>query len=140
MADYLTTADVIAIHEAIMVLTGSGFAPLRDEGLLDSAVMKPQTAAYYEGADLTHQAALLAIGISQNQPFVDGNKRTAYAALDTFLKINGQQYDSDPIELSKQLERVAERTGSLREATVEFAAWLGPRVSVRSASLNRTQK
>jgi death on curing protein len=134
MVNYLSTADVIAIHEAIMELTGSDFAPLRDEGLLDSAVMKPQTAAYYEGADLTHQAALLAVGISQNQPFVDGNKRTAYAALDTFLKINGQQYDGDPIELSKQLEHVAERTGSLQQATDEFTSWLGHRVSARSAS------
>jgi death-on-curing protein len=131
MSEYLTTGDVIALHEAIMGLTGSGFAPLRDEGLLESAVMKPQTAAYYEGADLTHQAALLAIGISQNQPFVDGNKRTAYAALDTFLKLNGKQFDDDPIELSKQLERVAERTITLREATDEFAAWLRERVAER---------
>src|SRR5262245_17707236 len=102
MAEYLSAADVVTIHDRNMLDTGSGYATLRDEGLLESAVMRPQSAAYNEGADLIHQAALLAIGISQNQPSVDGNKRTAYGALDVFLRINGWQYAGEPIELSKQ--------------------------------------
>jgi death on curing protein len=122
--DYLSVADVIAVHDSIVLDTGSGYAPLRDEGLLESAVTRPRNAAYYEGADLIRQAALLAIGISQNQPFVDGNKRTAYAAPDVFLDINGQLYDGDPIELARQLERVAERSISLDQATDEFEEWL----------------
>jgi death-on-curing protein len=128
MTEYLSMADVIAIHDQNMLDTGSGFAPLRDEGLLESAIMRPQTAAYYEDADLIRQAALLAIGISQNQPFVDGKKRTAYAALDTFLIMNGWHYAGEPIDLAKQLEMVAERTGSLERATDAFTEWLMPRV------------
>lgn len=129
--EYLSVADLIALHEAIMERTGSGPAPLRDEGLLESAAMRPQTAAYDEGADLVRQAALLAIGISQNQPFMEGNKRTAYAALDTFLRLNGQAYDGEPIARSAQLERIAERPGSLGVATDAFEAWLRQRVTSR---------
>ncbi|MGH2535410.1 MAG: type II toxin-antitoxin system death-on-curing family toxin [Thermomicrobiales bacterium] len=129
MAEYLSVADVMALHATIMERTGSVPAPLRDEGLLESAVMRPQTASYYEEADLIRQATLLAIGISQNQPFMEGNKRTAYAALDVFLRINGQAYDGNPIALSEQMERVAERSGSLDEATGIFEGWLRKHVS-----------
>ena len=68
---------------------GDAPKPLRDEGTLESAVMRPQMAAYYEGADIVRQAALLGVGISQAQAFLDGNKRTAYLALNTFLRMNG---------------------------------------------------
>lgn len=77
---YLSLADVIAIHQFVMERLGSSPAPLRDEGALESAIVRPQMAAYYEGADFVRQCALLAIGISQAQSFVDGNKRTAFAA------------------------------------------------------------
>jgi death-on-curing protein len=81
-------------------------------------------AATYDEADLIRQAALLAIGISQVQAFVDGNKRTAYAAVDVFLLVNGTQYVGDPLELARQLEKVAERSDSLSAATERFEAWL----------------
>lgn len=121
---YLSVADVIAIHIAMMERLGSSPEPLRDEGLLESAVLKPRMAAYYEGADLIRQAALLAIGISQNQPFVDGNKRTAYMAAWMFLEHNGRRFAGDALELARQLERVAERADSLAEATDRFERWL----------------
>ena len=53
-------------------------------------------AAYYEGADIVRQAALLGVGISQAQAFLDGNKRTAYLALNTFLRMNGLAYQRRP--------------------------------------------
>lgn len=62
---YLSLADVLALHAAVMEQTGYAPAPLRDEGLLDSAIQRPRTAAYHEEADLIRQAALLAVGISQ---------------------------------------------------------------------------
>jgi death on curing protein len=119
---------VWALHDEVMLRLGSAPEPLRDIGLLESAVMRPQVAEYYEQADLIRQSILLAIGISQNQPFVDGNKRTAYAALDTFLDINGHHYNGDPIELARQLELVAEREGSLADASEKFEQWLRARV------------
>ena len=131
MAEYLTTADVIALHIDIMARTGSGSQGLRDEGLLESAILRPQMAAYYEGADLTHQAALLVIGISQNQPFVDGNKRTAFHSFIAFLRLNGHVFTGDPFELVRGLERVAERTGSLSDASEEFTLWLRQHVLER---------
>ena len=106
-------------------------APLRDRGLLESAVMRPQSAAYYKGADLVRQAALLAIGIAQNQPDVDGNKRTAYIAMLVFLRSNGRPSEGDHLALAVQLETVAERIDSLDAATDRFAAWL--RESVRDS-------
>lgn len=66
---------------------------LRDEGLLRSAMARPQNAAHYAGADLSEQAATLLWGIAENQPFVDGNKRTALVVTLTFLELNGYVVD-----------------------------------------------
>ena len=121
---YLSLADVLALHAAVMEQTGYTPAPLRDEGLLDSAIQRPRTAAYYEEADLIRQAALLAVGISQIQAFLDGNKRTAYAALDVFLRLNGVAFSGEPISLAEQLEAVATRPDSLAAATDRFEQWI----------------
>lgn len=128
---YLTVADVIAIHARILRRLGVAPRPLRDEGLLESAVMRPQAAAWYEGADLVRQAALLAIGISQAQAFLDGNKRTAYLALNTFLRMNGFSYNGDHIALAQQLEQVATPATNTAAATDAFEAWLRDNVSPR---------
>src|SRR5687767_4907719 len=116
MADairHLTVADVMTLHQLAMERTGFGPAPLRNEGALESAVMRPRMAAYYEDADLIRQAGLLAAGISQAQAFVDGNKRTAFAAADVFMRLNGQALPGEPLELAQQLEALATRTGNL---------------------------
>lgn len=127
----LTVADVIALHRAVMERTGYVPAPLRDEPGLESAIMRPRMAAYYEGADLVRQCALLTVGIAQAQAFLDGNKRTAYAAADVFLRLNAFEFSGDPLELARQLEVVAERSGSLADATDRFEAWLRERVAPR---------
>ena len=77
-------------------------------------------AAHYERADVIRQCALMAVGISQAQAFVDGNKRTAFAAADVFLRLNGLYISGNPVEMAQQLEHVAEREGRLDEATTEF--------------------
>jgi death on curing protein len=73
---YLTVGEVIAFHAEILRRAGQLSTQLRDRGLLESALQRPQNAAYYEGADAVTQAALYMIGIALNHPFVDGNKRT----------------------------------------------------------------
>lgn len=128
---YLSVAQVIRIHEVTLELMGWSPSPLRSEALLESAVMKAQAAAYYGGADVAMQAVMLAVGISQNQPFLDGNKRTAYVAMVTFLDRNGWAVDAAPLEVAKHLIAVAERDGSLEEATDAFAAWLRERLIPR---------
>ena len=128
---YLTVSDIIEAHAQIMERMGSAPEPLRSLDLLESAAMKPQAAAYYANADIAEQAAVLAVGISQNQPFLDGNKRTAYTAMRIFLTINHVRIDAPSLEIAKHLEAVAEREGSLEEATLQFAAWLRERVKSR---------
>ena len=85
MTDYLTTAEVLAIHRDQIERYG-GAHGLRDAGLLEAALYRPQTGYY---ADLIEEAAALWESLSQNHPFLDGNKRVGFAAAYTFLAING---------------------------------------------------
>lgn len=85
MTDFLTVVDVLAIHSDQIERYG-GSHGLRDPGLLEAALYRPQTG-YYE--DLIAQSAALWESLSQNHPFVDGNKRTSFASTYTFLRING---------------------------------------------------
>lgn len=126
-ATYLTVPEVLEIHAQVMESMNAYAAPLRSIDLLESAVMRPQAVAHYGGADLPEQAATLAVGISQNQPFLDGNKRTAFASMKVFLDINGFAIDADDLETAKQLVAVAEREDSLEVATARFAAWVRER-------------
>jgi death-on-curing protein len=90
-------------------------------------------AHYYESADVLRLASLLAIGISQAQAFIDGNKRTAFIATEVFLDLNGFELTVDPLDLAHQLEAVASRNDSLDAATDRFEAWLRERVGPRSS-------
>jgi death-on-curing protein len=76
MRDYLTVAEVLAMHDDQIKRYG-GHPGIRDPGLLEAALYRPQTGYY---ADLIEEATALWESLSQNHPFVDGNKRTAFAA------------------------------------------------------------
>jgi death-on-curing protein len=129
---YPSLAEVIAIHDDLLQRLGNAPQPLRDEGLLESALMRPQMAAWYEEADLLRQAVLLAIGISQAQAFIDGNKRTAFATLDAFLWVNGWEYVGEPLALAKLLEQLADRSVDPPAAANAFEAWLRQNVQPRT--------
>ena len=85
MTIYLTAVELLAIHEDQIERYG-GIDGIRDPGLLEAALFRPQTG-YYE--DLIEEAAALWESLAQNHPFLDGNKRVAFAATYTFLAING---------------------------------------------------
>ena len=85
MTAYLTMAEVLAIH-ADQIQHYGGLPGVRDHGAVEAALYRPQTGYY---TDLIEEAAALWESLSQNHPFVDGNKRTAFAAAYTFLAING---------------------------------------------------
>jgi death on curing protein len=121
---YLTVAEVVVIHDEIMRHTGYQPEGLRDEGLLESALMRGQAAAYYEDADLVRQAVLMALGISQNQPFVDGNKRAAFAVLDIVLRVNGLALNAPPLEIARALESLANPDRDRSTETERLIAWL----------------
>jgi death-on-curing protein len=131
---YLSLADVIAIHQFILAKMGSRPFPLRDEGLLESALLRAQMAAYYEDADVIRQSALLAVGIAQAQAFIDGNKRTAFGTADAFLRLNGWRHQGDYLDLARELEAVATRHDSLQDATARFEAWLRAHLERREGS------
>jgi len=84
-------AEVLAIH-ADQIERYGGSQGIRDSGLLEAALYRPQTGYY---ADLTEEAAALWESLSQNHAFIDGNKRTAFAATYTFLAINGWRLTAD---------------------------------------------
>jgi death-on-curing family protein len=86
----LDLEDVIRIHGRIFDMDPAvARDQLRDPGALESALGRPQNHAAYQGADLAAQAAVLAHGVAQSQPFLDGNKRTALISMTTFLALNG---------------------------------------------------
>ncbi|MEY4531887.1 MAG: hypothetical protein RLZZ156_2608 [Deinococcota bacterium] len=84
MTNYLTLPEVLAIH-ADQIKRYGGQSGVRDMGLLEAALYRPQTGYY---PDLLEQTAALWESLAQNHPFIDGNKRTAFAAIFTFLAIN----------------------------------------------------
>jgi death on curing protein len=129
---YPTLAEVTAIHERVLRGLGEVPRPLRDEGLLESALTRPQMAAFYERADVVRQATLLGTGISQAQAFLDGNKRTAFQTLDAFLWVNGWEYVGEPLALAQKLEQRAEHSREPDRAIDAFGAWLRERVQPRS--------
>ena len=94
MTDYLTVAEVLAMH-ADQIDRYGGSHGVRDHGLLDAALYRPQTGYY---ADLIEEAAALWESLAQNHPFIDGNKRAAFAATYTFLAINGARLTADAQE------------------------------------------
>ena len=83
--DYIRVEDILAIHADQIERFGGGYG-LRDPGLLEAALFRPQTGYY---PTLIDEAAALWESLSQNHPFIDGNKRTAFAATFAFLFING---------------------------------------------------
>jgi len=122
MTDYLTVVEVLAIHEDQIERYGGTFG-VRDFGLLEAALYRPQTGYY---RDLTEEAAALWESLAQNHPFIDGNKRVAFAVTYTFLAINGIMITADPDETHALISDLYE-TGTFD--FVHLVAWLRENVS-----------
>jgi len=89
--DYLTVADILGMH-VILVERYGGMPGVRDMGGLESAVYRPQSGYY---TDAVEEACALLESLLINHPFIDGNKRTAFAACSVFLQINGHGMRAD---------------------------------------------
>lgn len=119
MTIWLDRLLIEAIQSEHLALFG-GAPGLRDGGLLESALARPQNHALYGDPALCELAALYAIAIARNHPFVDGNKRTAYVALELFLALNGLLFPvSDAEAVVVMLDMAA---GEMTDA--EFIAWV----------------
>ncbi|MFT3745101.1 MAG: type II toxin-antitoxin system death-on-curing family toxin [Pyrinomonadaceae bacterium] len=111
-ANFLTVDDVLIIHEEQLLAFG-GLNGIRDRSLLESAVMTPQASffgEYLHGFPF-EMAAAYAFHIAENQPFLDGNKRTALSAAMVFLKDHGYDFpDEDDLTLYRAMISISERT------------------------------
>jgi death-on-curing protein len=116
---WLSRRVVLAIHDEQLAAHG-GAAGVRDEGLLESALARPLNRAGYGDPDTAELAALYAIAIARNPPFVDGNKRTAFGALVLFLSLNGLELEAPEVDAAVTALRMA--AGDIADA--DFIAWV----------------
>jgi len=116
---WIDTAVLHAVHEEQLAEHG-GPTGVRDAGLLESALARPHQLANYGKPDLADLAASLGYGLARNHPFVDGNKRTAFVAMELMLLLNGITLTAD--DASCVLTTLALAAGQLDEAAL--ATWL----------------
>ena len=102
---FLSVDEVLAIHERLIDQFG-GSAGIRDKGLLESALFRPQTGYY---SDLAEMAAALFESLLINRAFVDGDKRVAFFAKDIFLRLNGWKISVDAAEAHSFIIDMLER-------------------------------
>lgn len=89
---WIDEREALVLHERLLVLHG-GAGGIRDEGLLQSALARPQQhAAYAETVDIVFLAAIYTVAVVKNHPFVDGNKRTGFVLGILFLELNGYAF------------------------------------------------
>jgi death-on-curing protein len=117
---WVAESVVLAIHDAQLAEHG-GIPGIRDEGLLASALARPQNLlAYGESPGAASLAAAYAFGIARNHPFLDGNKRTAFVVMELFLNLNGWVLEADDAECISTMQALA--SGDLGERGL--VSWL----------------
>lgn len=122
---WLSKRGVLASHAKQIALHG-GPHGLHDEGLLESALARPQHLHAYGTPDLAELAAVYAFGLARNHAFVDGNKRTSFVACFTFLLRNGMRLEAPDDE--KVSVWLALADGSLEEHAL--ASWIRSKIFV----------
>jgi len=113
-------ADVLQAVHLEQLAEHGGAACTRDEGLFELALARPQNLALYGDPDVFDLAAAYAVALAKNHPFIDGNKRTAYVAMELFLVLNGAELTAD--DASATLTMLAVAAGDTDEPTL--AQWL----------------
>jgi death-on-curing protein len=116
---WLDPKVLLAIHEEQLAEHG-GAGGTRDLGLFESALARPQHLAVYEKPDVAALAAAYGYGIARNHPFVDGNKRTAFVAVELFLDLNG--FELTATDADCVMAMLALAASDLDEAA--FGEWL----------------
>jgi death-on-curing protein len=116
---WLLRVAVLATHERLLSEFG-GASGIRDQGLLDSALARPENILAYGQPTVFEMAAAYAFGIVKNHPFIDGNKRTGFTAAIMFLELNGELFAAS--EADATIQTLALAAGDLDESS--YAAWL----------------
>ena len=123
---WIDARAIVAIHDEQLAEHG-GAAGTRDQGLLASALARPINLAAYEKPDAAALAASYAVGLAKNHPFVDGNKRTAFVALELFLALNGFELDASDVDCVLTMLAVA--SGEMDETML--ADWIRHNIKKR---------
>ena len=116
---WILRETVLALHEQLLAEFG-GLHGIRDEGLFDSALVRPRQQFAYDKRDLAALAAAYAFGLVRNHPFIDGNKRIGFSVAVLFLELNGLEFTAT--EVDAVLQTLALAAGALDEKG--YAAWL----------------
>ena len=116
---WIGAAVIYAVHNQQLAEHG-GSIGVRDAGLLESALARPQNLVAYGEPDVHDLAAAYGYGIARNHPFIDGNKRTAFVAVELFLSLNG--FNLTATDVDCVITMLALAAGELREEA--FARWL----------------
>jgi death on curing protein len=116
---WLEAAVLRAAHDELLAEHG-GASGLRDAGLFESALARPRQLARYGKADVAALAAAYGFGLARNHPFVDGNKRIAFVAMEPFLELNGAALAADDADCV--LTTLALAAGDLSED--RLAQWI----------------
>jgi death on curing protein len=117
MTSYITSIEVMVMHRTLIDRYG-GSPGLRDAGALESALFRPQSG-YYAG--VVAEAAALFESLAMNHPFVDGNKRVAFACVDVFMRINGYRLQARSADVLRWMAGHLDR-GTFRMDAIE--PWL----------------
>lgn len=116
---WLTRDECLALHDMMLAQYG-GCPGIRDEGLLESALARPQQLHHYGKPGMPEMAAAYTAGIVKNHPFLDGNKRTGFMLGAGFLERNGYEFTASETEVV--IRTLALAAGEMSEA--DYAAWL----------------
>lgn len=116
---WVTYDQAIAMHSRQLRRFG-GAPGRRDEGMLRSALQRPQDKWHYERASMDVLAAAYAFGLAKNHPFVDGNKRIAFMAMMAFLRKNGVLFAPNPAHATAMTMSLA--AGEVSEESL--ARWI----------------
>jgi len=116
---WVSKIALLLLHDEGLAEHGGG-SGMRDEGLFESALARPENLAGYENPNFASLAAAYGVGLAKNHPFVDGNKRVAFIAVGLFLALNGYRLSASQIDATQTMLAVA--AGDLSE--VDFAAWI----------------
>lgn len=124
---WLEPAVLLAVHEEQLTEHG-GATGIRDPGLFESALARARHAATYGEPDAATLAAAYGYGLARNHPFVDGNKRTAFVAIELFLALNGFELHAPDVDCVLALLAVA--AGTMSED--DLAAWIRANCGTRA--------
>lgn len=112
--------DVVRAVQEMLLAEHGGAAGIRDEGMLDSALSRPENLFAYGKPTVFELAAAYAFGLAKNHPFIDGNKRIAFAAAIMFLELNGYRFTAS--EVDAVLKTLALAASEMTES--DYATWI----------------